>query len=225
MTTTLPSVPPLPVPPGLPSPQARLVLRHDDAAWPSRLEGVDAGALTVARPFDLPIDGGPVAGADVEVTWTTDGGAYTLPSRLVETVRDGIVALWVLAPTGTVTRAQRRAHFRLALDAEARVSGADSPDPVTAHLVDVSEAGVRLRLEPEHAQRFPEGAALTAAFGIREERFEVAGTVLRGRPSRRTTGGPATDLVVCLDLPEAQARDLRRALMAEQVRRRRLARD
>jgi c-di-GMP-binding flagellar brake protein YcgR len=218
------------MPTTLPPLHSQLVLRDGEGrTWHSRVEAIDAYALTVARPFDLPLEDSPSTGATLEVTWTSDGGAYSLPCGLVETVREGLVALWIVSPQGETTRAQRRAHFRLPIDGEVAVTVADAPaaagDVLTGHLVDVSEAGLRFRTSPAEAAPFIGRAPVAAVFEIRQERFEVEGTVLRTFPSERANGDPATDVVVTLELSEPEARDLRRALLAEQVQRRRLARD
>lgn len=214
------------MPTTLPSLHTHLVLRDtEDRTYPSRVEAVDPATLTVARPFDLPIEGGPAAGATLELTWTSEGGAYSVPVQLLETVRDGLVALWVVAPQGETSRAQRRAHFRLTLDGEVTVTPADAPaGAVTGHLVDVSEAALRFRVTPTEAERFADGSGVLTVFDIRQDRFELEGSVLRSWPSTRANGDDATDVVVELVLSESQARELRRALLAEQVQQRRLSR-
>jgi c-di-GMP-binding flagellar brake protein YcgR len=218
-----------PMPTTLPPLHSQLVLRDGEGrTWRSRVEAIDPYALTVARPFDLPLEDSPATGATLEVTWTSDGGAYSLPCGLVETVREGLVALWIVSPQGETTRAQRRAHFRLPLDSEVAVTLADEQvvgKVLTDHLVDLSEAGLRFRTSPTDATPYTPGAAVAAVFEIRQERFEVEGSVLRSFASQRANGDPAIDVVVVLDLSEPQARDLRRSLLAEQVQRRRLARD
>lgn len=211
LTTTLPEL------------HAHLDLRYgDDLVWRSRVEAIDAYALTIARPFDLPLEDGPAVGGILEMTWAADGGSFTVPVELLEVARDGLVALWIVAPRGEVTRSQRRAHFRLGHDAPVSVRLEDSE--IACHLVDVSEAAVRVRVGLDEAELFPDGTPLTAVFEIRQDRFDLGGTVLRTWPSERHNGDPAADIVVLLDLSEAQARDLRRALLAEQVHRRRLER-
>lgn len=213
---------------GLPPLHAQLVL-HDleGRVWQSRAEAVDAVSLTLARPFDLPLEDSPAVGARLEVSWTSEGGAYSLPVQLTETMRDGRVALWTVTPRGETTRAQRRAHFRLTLDGEVALALADAPlgEVLSGHLVDLSEAGMRVRVAPDAAEPYVAGTEIVAVFEIRQDRFEVEGHVLRSLPSQRSNGTPATDVVVVLDLSEPQARDLRRALLAEQVQRRRLSRD
>lgn len=216
------------MPTTLPPPHAQLVLRDAEGrTWQSRVESIDPYAVTVARPFDLPLEAGPAVGAAIEVTWTSDGGAFSLPTRLAETLREGVVAMWVVTPQGEATRAQRRAHFRLPLDGEVALAVADAAvgGVLAGHLVDVSEAALHFRVAPADAAAFPDGAEVAAVFEVRQERFEVGGTVLRSWASHRANGDSATDVVLVLDLGEPEARDLRRALMAEQVQRRRLARD
>jgi c-di-GMP-binding flagellar brake protein YcgR len=215
------------MPTSLPSLHTHLVLRDADSrTYPSRVEAVDATTLTVARPFDLPIEGGPDTGATLELTWTSEGGAYSVPVQLLQTIRDGLVALWVVAPHGETTRAQRRAHFRLTIDGEVAVALADGPatEVVAGHLVDLSEAALRFRVTPAEAERFVERAQVHAVFEIRQDRFELEGSVLRSWPSVRANGADSVDVVVVLDLSEPQARELRRVLLAEQVQQRRLSR-
>jgi hypothetical protein len=208
----------------LPPLHAALVLRDvQGRTWQSRLEAVDPYALTVARPFDLPLEDGPTTGSALDVTWTSQTGAYTLPSELSETVREGIVALWVLKPQGEATRAQRRAHFRLPIDGSGTITVAGGT--ITGSLVDVSEAAVRYRLSPEHAEQLTEGTTVSTVFGVRADVFELWATVLRAWPSTRANGEQAVDVVLVLSLGEPQARELRRSLLNEQVRRRRLSQE
>jgi len=215
------------MPTTLPPLHSHLVLRDAESrTWRSRVEAIDPTTLTVARPFDLPIEGGPASGTALELLWTSDGGAYSVAVQLVDTVRDGLVALWVVEPMGETTRAQRRAHFRLMLDGEVAVAPAERPasEVVAAHLVDVSEAALRFRVTPAEAEAFRDWTPVVTVFEIRQDRFEFEGRVLRSWPSSRANGDDACDVVVVLDLSESQARDLRRALMAEQVQQRRLSR-
>jgi len=207
----------------LPPLHASLVLSDADGrSWHSRLEALDPHAFTVGRPFDVPLEGGPEAGAAIQMTWASEGGSYSLPTELTETVREGIVALWVLTPQGEATRVQRRAHFRLPLDGVGTLTVAGGT--ITGQLVDVSEGAVRFRLEPDDAEHFAEGASVSTSFSIGSESFEHWASVLRSWPSTRPNGVPAVDVVLILGLAEPQARELRRALIAEQMQRRRLGR-
>jgi hypothetical protein len=215
------------MPTTLPAPHSPLVLRDlEGHVWQSRLEALEDDTLTVARPFDLPLEDSPAPGARLEVSWTADDAAYSMPAGLVETIREGRVGLWVVSRQGETTRAQRRAHFRLALDGSVALALADGSlgEVRGGHLVDVSEAGLRVRVTPAEAEPYVPGAEVAAVFEVRQERFEVQGSVLRTTPSQRSNGDPATDVVVVLELSEPQARDLRRVLMSEQVQRRRLSR-
>jgi c-di-GMP-binding flagellar brake protein YcgR len=215
------------MPTTLPPLHSHLVLRDADGrTWSSRVEAFDPSTLTLARPFDLPIEGGPDSGTPLELIWTSEGGAYSVPVLLLQTVRDGLVAQWVVEPQGETTRAQRRAHFRVTLDGDVAVTLADGPasEVVAAHLVDVSEAALRFRVTPTEAEPFLDGTGVHAVFEVRQERFEFEGRVLRSWASARVNGDAATDVVVVTQLSEPQARDLRRALLAEQVQQRRLSR-
>ncbi|SFD03184.1 PilZ domain-containing protein [Nocardioides terrae] len=212
------------MPTALPPLHASLVLRDAEGrSWQSRLEALDQHAFTVGRPFDVPLEDAPEVGAAIEMTWTTEGGSYTLPTELTETPREGIVALWVLTPQGEATRAQRRAHFRLPMDGTGTITVAGGT--ITGTLADVSEGAVRFRLTPDEAEPFVEGASVSTTFSIGSESFEHWASVLRSWPSSRPNGDPAVDVVLILGLAEPQARELRRALIAEQVQRRRRGQD
>jgi c-di-GMP-binding flagellar brake protein YcgR len=216
------------MPTTLPPPAARLTLRDTEGnVWTSKVESIDADTLAVARPFDLPLEDGPRRGDSIELTWTADGGAFSLPARLIGTVRDGLVVLWTVAPEGETFRSQRRAHFRVPVDGDITVTLVDEPAATAprAHLVDVSEAALRFRVTPADAEPFHPRTKVGTRFELRQESFEVDGVVLRSWPSQRANGEQATDVVVELDLTQAQARDLRRVLLAEQVQRRRVSRD
>lgn len=204
-------------------PVADTTVRIRDAAgrlWESRVETSGPDGVTVGRPLDLPSEGAPALGDTIEISWHTDGASYQLPTELVGTGRDGRVALWVLAPRGEALRLQRRAHFRVSYAAQV-VLGVPQK-LVIGHLVDVSEAAVRCRISPEDVPVVEDGTSLTVTFSIRETRFELAGTVLRNWSTERPSGESALDVVVMLDVTEAQAMALRRALLAEQVRQRRV---
>ena len=205
----------------LPARHASLVLRDAEGRiWQSRLEAVDPHALTVARPFDVPLEDGPGTGSAIEVSWTSEGGSYALPTELVESVREGIVGLWVLTPQGEAVRSQRRAHFRLPVDSAGTLTFTGGA--VAAHLVDASEGAVRFRLTPEEAEPFVDGLSVSTTFAVGSAQFEAWATVLRSWASERANGDPAVDVVLILALGEPQARELRRALMAEQLQRRRV---
>lgn len=182
--------------------------------YASRVEGLDAASLTLARPFALPLETTLDDGSPFDVLWTAATGLYELPSRVTERAVDGRVRVWHAEPTGPVRRTNRREHIRVNVAVPITVQ-CDATE-VTGSLADLSESGLRLQAERALLPaELPVSVHVTFAVGGQE--FDLGGTLLRTTPK-----GSSTELVITLPSDGATATALRRAVFAEQVRARQL---
>lgn len=200
-----------------------VLLRGDDEEYASRVEGADAGALTLARPFGLPLETGLEDGREFDVEWTTASGVHALPVRVTERAVDGKIRIWHAQPTGPARLANRRAHVRVsvALPVTVEVDGQE----IDASLADVSEAAVRcvvrdpLPAPQTDARGNKVEPQVRVMFGLSGQDFVLRGTILRSSPA-----AAGTELIVVLPDDERTATSVRRAVFAEQIRVRQLTR-
>jgi len=210
----------------LPDLNQPVLLRGDEREYASRVEGVEDGCLTLARPFGLPLETSLDEGRPFDVEWTSAAGMHALPVRVTERSIDGKVRIWHAEPTGPARRLNRRAHVRVAvaipvaLDVDGqRISGS---------LLDVSEAAVRCLIRdplPEPAAeekatlKAPSARQVRVMFTLGGQDFALRGAIFRSTPSQE-----ATELIIILPEDERTATAVRRAVFAEQIRARQLAR-
>lgn len=190
--------------------QPVLLRAPDGSEYPSRVEGLDDGVLTLARPFELPLDTDLDDGSPFDLMWTTATGLFERPARVTERAVDGRIRVWHAEPVGPVRRTNRREHVRVPVAVPMTIRYADAALP--ASLADLSEAALRCHLErrlvtgdlPEQVQ---------VGFTVAEASFDLPGTVYRSTPK-----GDAVELVITLPTDGATATALRRAVFTEQVR-------
>jgi hypothetical protein len=149
------------------------------------------------------------------LVWGDPQGQMEVPVMLGATNIEGT---WLLEVSGPALLVQRRRFYRLDLQGAAWISrrGTHGPlgAPVDGQVVDVSEGGVQIAcpvdvdfglLSPVHIAVDVPGAT-----------FSADGVVVR-----RETLGSAVTLSVRFDDPEAHGDEVRKAIFAEQLRRRR----
>lgn len=177
----------------------------------SRVEDVQGDALWLARPSDA---GAEPPRAALTVRWTSDEGLWRLPVAYQGLVEQP-VPQWHVTATAEPERSQRRDGFRVP------VMGS-----VTLHLgqvawsartVDLSEGGLRCRL-PLDAPVRPDREVLVS-LDLVERGLTLPGEVVRYHEHEG-----ALDVGLRLDPPSEQvAEQLRRFLLAEQIRQRNAA--
>lgn len=214
----------------LPSLNQQIALVGDDGEYASRVEGVNPDSLTVARPFDVPAESTLQVGAMAELTWTTPQAVFRCPVQILESKREGAVALWDVRPTGTITKIQRRAHVRVAVGAPMTIQPEEG-DAVRALLVDVSEAALRCHIEVPATPPPAKGEAdvaqpesltvarpTTVSFSLAGTDFSLSAAVYRNDRIDATS----RELVLTFVIDDNQATDVRKAIFAEQIRLRQL---
>jgi hypothetical protein len=195
-----------------------VLLRGDSGEFASRVENITDEALTLARPFGLPLDTDLDDGRPFEVQWTSNAGLYTLRVRVTERAIDGKIRIWYAVPIGRVRMTNRRAHVRVAVAVPMTIE--IDEEAIPAALLDVSEAALRCQITDRLPQREdPEDRSLRVTFTVGGEEFTLAGTLYR-----KTPGRGSTELVITLPQDERTASSVRRAVFAEQIRARQLNR-
>jgi hypothetical protein len=203
-----------------------VLLRGEESEYASRVEGLEGGALTLARPFGLPLETGLDDGRPFEIEWTSQIGTHALPVRVTERSIDGKIRVWHAQPTGPVRTINRRAHVRVpvAVPMSIEVDGTT----ITGSLVDVSEAAVRCVIRgalPEApatddaSAGGDTGREVRVTFTLGADEFSLKGTVYRSVPTH-----PGTEMIISLPDDERTATAVRRAVFAEQIRARQLSR-
>jgi hypothetical protein len=204
----------------------RLVTISDDEGqdFCSRVEDVEDGQLTVARPLTLPLEHRFEVGNLVYVSWPDPAGLTSATTRLARSHTRGTLGLWELQVVGELHRDQRRQFVRvpalgqieLALVSEE--SGEKFPH-VAGHLLDLSEAALRCALHAEDAGHFPQDADVLTSFALEERQFALPASVLKGE--RRRNDEDVVELVLSLRVVDPDASALRKLIFAEQLRQRR----
>lgn len=207
-----------------------VLLSGEGGEFASRVEDVTDGALTLARPFGLPLDTRLDEGVPFDVQWTDATGLYTMPAKVTERAVDGKIRVWHAQPIGPVRTANRRAHVRVSV-ALPIVLGVDGTR-IEASLLDVSEAALRCQVDkplprprtsPEDPDTLVTDAApaqkVTVAFTLGGTDFTLDGALFRSTPTRSVV-----ELVITLPEDERTATSVRRAVFAEQIRARQLSR-
>lgn len=171
-----------------------------------------AGSVVV----ELPVE--PVATEPLRLYWSAPGGVHTVLARVAMRwpVRTGV--RWQLLPAGSAERSNRRDAVRAPLRLKLQVVDRRGGTVFRGRTTDLSEAGLRGRLEPgPHAP--VEGAAVDLGLLLRGAVFPAAGTL-------QTVIGDETGWDVTLafvDLPESMADLLRAQVFAALREQRRLS--
>jgi len=199
-----------------------VLLSGEEGEYASRVENVNGSALTLARPFGLPLETELDDGLPFEVRWTAPAGLYALPVRVTERAIDGKIRIWHAEPVGTAQLSNRRSHVRVSVSLPVTIEYAE--ETIEAVLLDVSEAALRCQVsEPLPPQ--PGDAAtsdeppVSVRFSLAGDDFDLDGTVFRSTPTRSVV-----ELVITLPDDNRTAKSLRRAVFAEQIRVRQLSR-
>ena len=201
-----------------------VLLRGQEGEYASRVEGLADGALTLARPFGLPLETSLDEGRPFDVQWTSTAGMHALPVRVTERSIDGKIRVWHAVPTGPARLSNRRAHVRVAV----AIAGTLEVDgeQLTASLIDVSEAAVRCLIRDPLPPQGPDalvddgGRPVRIRFALGGQDFALESRIFRHKASQ---GG--TELIVTLPEDERTATAVRRAVFAEQIRVRQLTRE
>lgn len=200
----------------------RIALGEDLPVLPSRVEDVvEAGSgaeLVVAAPSYVGDVQGPQLDGLVSVHWTGARGVCSAPARFLGVGRQEgcAVKVWRLRVVDEVTLVQRRRYARVETGAAVSVSAADVDTVRVGWVLDLSEGGVRCRIAPG---AFTVDEPVEVRINLDGEVVTAVGSVLRAE--RRE--GAFDEIIVTFPEDHPAARLVRRHVLAEQARQRRLA--
>jgi PilZ domain len=148
------------------------------------------------------------------VTWPDDASLVCLPV-LVDELPDEFDDAWLVRAVGDPWREQRRRYIRAAISGTVwlRLLGANVAEGIPAELIDLSEAGLRCAIDPDHLELGEPDALLSLILEVPGDQFEMTGRVLYARPVAREDGRP--ECVVVFDRPVPQVEVLRQHVNGE----------
>jgi hypothetical protein len=200
-------------PPVLPDLRQRVHVRLGRWAvsLPSIVEDVLAGELLLGAPLDLAEGQTPNNGERLLVMWEDLAGPHTLPCSFAAVVPRELPQ-WRVRPDGVARDDQRRRHVRAST--EGTLTIVRDHDGVSASLIDLSEGGVRCRLDDADALAgVGDVVACVLRVGVKE--LDLRGRVVQ---VHLDLGRPRVLAISFLDLTQTQADELRRHVFAEQAR-------
>jgi c-di-GMP-binding flagellar brake protein YcgR len=209
---------------GLPAMNQLISLRTDNGQeFASRVEGVDDGQLSVARPLDLPAEHELRAGSKLMVAWHIPNGIWVLPCVLVQVYREGLLSLWAVEVSGEAWREQRRAFVRAAVMGTVSLIWTNREEEFEASgvLADLSEASLRFTTGDEHlSRRAPAGTEVELTLRTPGNSFTLPAQVVRVSPSDQRPDGPRWQVVLVFINPGRIGDDIRRIVFNQQLRER-----
>jgi hypothetical protein len=187
----------------------------DGEIFPSRIEGIDGKVFTVGEPLDARAKV-PKIGSALEVEWVVDDRRQAVDMRLTS-LSGARPPLWRLEVTSSVRPQSRRSYVRGGGGENSDVSQGEHK--VTGKVVDLSEGGVRLRVQEDLFERDEHVDVLLRLDG---ERLSVRGTVLFVRRHPQTA---SFDLIITYETPEAVGRTIRSYVLKREIEARRRLRE
>ncbi|MCW2541497.1 MAG: PilZ protein [Frankiales bacterium] len=188
----------------LPDIRTEVVLR-DQAGGAYRGEVLTVrGPNVVLAPLEPAVEP-PPSGTRLLVTWPDARGLVCLPVLFAEALDHDGQANWVVEAVGESWREQRRQHVRAAIDAQMRIvyAFADGDITVGAHLIDLSEVGLRCAVEAENDALCVASTPVKVHLDLGSDQIEVDGKVLYGRPGARRDGRLEVAVLFNRPVPEA----------------------
>jgi c-di-GMP-binding flagellar brake protein YcgR len=196
-----------------------LLRDHAGRTYRSRVEGVEPGVLTVARPLDLPVEHDDAREAGMQVTWRCGRGIAVVPTRLLGTHVERGLALWSMAITGAGWVEQRRSFVRVPASGLLTLRPRDAQaaaTTVTGRLVDLSEAALRCAVDAEASELLSHGTEVSAGFRFGTATFTIPASIGPRRPSARSD--ELAELLVVFEDAVRHADALRKEIFAQQRR-------
>lgn len=198
----------------------------DGPQLPSRVEDTEGPILTLAGPPSLLEP--PQPGDQIKLLWSAGPrGRYVAPVQLVEIVK-GTLPLWRVKLAGETSVEQRRRFARVPVEEPVQLRGKPKED-IQARIVDISEGGLRCRLDEDALEEgvlvddvLGEGQAVSISMRLDDRTLSVRGRVLR---IFRGQSSKDLELVITMQLDDNEAGFIRRYVMREQIRARRMAAD
>lgn len=200
-------------PPVLPGLRERVHVRLGRWAvsLPSIVEDLDGTDIVLGAPLDLTEGQEPAAGERMLLLWEDQAGPHTLPCSFGAVVPRELPQ-WRVQPDGLAKGEQKRRHVRAATDGAAKVLR--DQELHDAHLLDVSEGGLRCRLDSADAV-VAVGDLVSCTFKVGLHELDLRARVLQ---VHLEPGEPRILAVSFVDLTTHQADELRGHVFAEQAR-------
>ncbi|UDY24467.1 PilZ domain-containing protein [Nocardioides sp. Kera G14] len=180
-----------------------LVLRHED------------GCAVVARPNGLTEPEGLEPTVTIDITWSGDVGQHLVPAEIVAAAVEPGLQTWTLRPIGVALELDRRLFPRIDLNVPMTLGIVGQRTALgTCLLVDLSEVGLRARLDRTEAEQLDADTELAIRFTADGVDFTMLGRALR----LKAVGAEEdlVDVVILFDLT-ADSRALLRAALAAEV--------
>ncbi len=197
-----------------PEKSAPVVVR-DQAANSHRARVEEASVGTLVFVTEEAGFGQFTSGDRALVTWPDETALVCLPTVVLEVSRTPSGASrCVTQVVGEVWYEQRRKHLRGTVSGVAMVSVAASEQPISAEIVDLSEAAVRAAIDQREVALLQPGSAAAVELTLGEERFDLPSKVLSIRDTGRSDG--RHEVIVLFDRPVAELERLRSVLQARQ---------
>jgi hypothetical protein len=200
-------------PPVLPGLRQRVHVRLGRWAvsLPSIVEDVSDSDIMLSAPLDLAEGQEPAGGERLLLMWEDITGPRTLPCSFAAVVPRELPQ-WRVQPDGLAKGEQKRRHVRAATEGAAHVVRDQALH--AAHLLDVSEGGLRCRLDDADAV-VAVGDLISCGFKAGLHELDLRGRVVQ---VHLDLGEPRVLAVQFIDLTSAQSDELRRHVFAEQAR-------
>jgi hypothetical protein len=200
-------------PPTLPGLRQRVHVRLGRWAvsLPSIVEDVAEPDILLGAPLDLAEGQEPAAGERMLLMWEDQTGPHTLPCSFGAVVPRELPQ-WRIQPDGLAKGEQKRRHVRAATDGTAHIVRDQAVH--AGQLLDVSEGGIRCRLD-DQAAVVGVGDLVSCAFRAGLKELDLRGRVVQ---VHLDVGEPRVLAVAFVDLTSTQADELRRHVFAEQAK-------
>lgn len=202
------------------------VSTSDERSYTTWVDQSDGHLMSVFAPHDLLVVDLPGAGSIVTIRWHSMRGRHHVDAVFLERRGDGGLQ-WILEVQGDLRVTQDRQFVRGAGGEPLTIVRVDTDDEpaeeparvVTGVVVDLSERGVRARVE---SLEVVEEDTVSVVLRLEEAEVGVTGTVLRLFPGAKDV---LPELVVVFEADDATATTIRRYVLQSQLRARRLAAD
>ena len=200
-------------PPTLPGLRQRVHVRLGRWAvsLPSIVEDIAEPDILLGAPLDLAEGQEPTAGERMLLMWEDQAGPHTLPCSFAAVVPRELPQ-WRVLPDGLAKGEQKRRHVRAATDGTAHIVRDQALH--AAQLLDVSEGGLRCRLQDKDAV-VGVGDLVSSAIKVGLKELDLRGRVVQ---VHLDLGEPRVLAVAFVDLTGTQADELRRHVFSEQAK-------
>ncbi|WP_433214068.1 PilZ domain-containing protein [Dactylosporangium sp. CS-047395] len=192
------------------------VVLMDGEAYQSRVEDASNKRLTVAAPFGVMDADVPKLGASMELAWVAGDRRQAVDVRLVELGRER-PPRWSLEAVGSIRLQTRRNYVRGGGGEWVEVE--HNGTTYTGRVIDLSEGGVRCRMEQD---RFERDDRVDVKVALETDSITLKGTVLF---VRRDPENATYDVIITYETTELIGRAIRGYVLRREMEERRRNRE